>query len=235
MFQEVRLNNKKNKTVIINNPKLAGTYIEYWLGDEYKCIDPNKLNEHIFEPPLKQIKNWICLIKNPNLRFVSSIHKVFMYPVLENFMYNPIKDKISADISITKKEHKKILKELELYINKEFFSEFVQTDSHLIPHHTSLLNFLNNILDMGISKKNIILCDISTSNDWFEQFLKEGEVPQQEKQDRNETSSLSKKICSELISNIFAKDNEVSSCLKNYLDDELNAYEQLKKQFTIKN
>lgn len=244
---EIKLNYKNENVLILNNAKVASTFVNFYIGDGGHALDLSEVipNQNYINSICDNVKEIICLVKDPNKKLISSLHQIYMTSntgLSDNAEH--IKDKLTGISNGDVSEKDKELLKNELVdtmehrktIEGEFFNE-----THASLHHLSLNLFLTQLIVNGFDTNKITVVDITNKNIWFDEYISSGytkminpsnDVP--EILDKNVTPTESKNLITNILSEIRSSEKNDSIFLREYLEIEYKHYNFLKKTYINK-
>ena len=246
-MREIKLNYKNENVLILNNARVASTFVNFYIGDGGHVLDLSEsiLNQNYINSICDNVKEIICLVKDPRKKLISSLHHIYMTSNTSlSDDAEKIKDKLTGisngDVS---ENEKKLLKtqlidtmEHRKTIEGEFYNE-----THASLHHLSLNLFLTQLIANGFDVNKIIVADITNKNIWFDEYISSGYTkimnPSNDTHgilDKNVTPTESKNLIKDIFSEIWHSNTRDSSYLKTYLQIENSHYNFLKKTYINK-
>ena len=71
---------KNENVLILNNAKVASTFVNFYIGDGGHALDLSEVipNQNYINSICDNVKEIMCLVKDPNKKLISSLHQIYM-------------------------------------------------------------------------------------------------------------------------------------------------------------
>ncbi len=246
-MREIKLNYKNENVLILNNARVASTFVNFYIGDGGHVLDLSEiiLNQNYINSICDNVKEIICLVKDPRKKLISSLHHIYMTSntgLSDDAEH--IKDKLTGiskgDVS---EKDKELLKNelVDTMHHRKTIEGVFYNETHASLHHLSLNLFLTQLIANGFDVNKIIVVDITNKNIWFDEYISSGYTkminPSNDTHgviDRNVTPTESKNVIENVLDEVQSSDTTDSSYLKTYLQIENSHYNFLKKTYINK-
>ena len=246
-MREIKLNYKNENVLILNNARVASTFVNFYIGDGGHVLDLSEtiLNQNYILSICKNVKEIICLVKDPRKKLISSLHHIYMTSntgLSDDAEH--IKDKLTGiskgDVS---EKDKELLKNelVDTIHHRKTIEGVFYNETHASLHHLSLNLFLTQLIANGFDVNKIIVADITNKNIWFDEYISSGYTKMiypsnntHQVLDRNVTPTESKNVIENVLDEVQSSDKHDSSYLKTYLQIENSHYNFLKKTYINK-
>ena len=242
---EVKVNYKNENVIILNNAKVASTFVNFHIGDGGHVLDLSDpmINQNRILSICKNVREIICLVKDPRQKLISSLHHIYMTgssAISEDAEH--IKRKLTGNGDVSDFELDKLKKELLSSIhNRKIIQGEFQNETHTSLHHLSLNLFLTQLIANGFDTTKILVVDITQENAWFNEYISSGYTkmmyPSNETHqtlDKNKTPRRSRNFMATILNELESSNREASSYLKTYLQIENTHYDFLRNQYINK-
>ena len=179
-MREIKLNYKNENVLILNNARVASTFVNFYIGDGGHVLDLSEiiLNQNYINSICDNVKEIICLVKDPRKKLISSLHHIYMTSntgLSDDAEH--IKDKLTGiskgDVS---EKDKELLKNelVDTMHHRKTIEGVFYNETHASLHHLSLNLFLTQLIANGFDVNKIIVVDITNKNIWFDEYISSG-------------------------------------------------------------